>query len=437
MKKIIALFLACLLLLGTLSGCTDTPPAGTGGGNGDGGGSVGENENQNPSGGNETVKAETLTVAGANISAYTIVYAPAYSAEFVGEFEEFLGEEYEHNLTVATELAELLSETLGITLAVKADSEAETAREILIGATNRAASAAVTASADDAYTLSVVGEKLVLAGGSDGAVYHALDAIETALTKATAKDLAWNAGEILSGKAPLRRIACLGDSITEGSIGGHVTPELAYPAALQRLFWQDAIVYNYGLGGTTMMRTSKNPYMSSQQYADCLANPEKYDLILIMLGTNDAKVAFDALTAANNGVKPDTAEERASAWTSELDAEYRASLASMMAALKAHSPEARFAFMNCPVKYTPDGYGDVYMHEVQENAVTEIYADGYDITLYDMYAYTCETLTQDNFRDGLHPNYAGYAVIAEGVLELVYHLLDGDENEYVIPLDPR
>lgn len=422
MKKIISLFLACLILLGMLSGCTDTPPDVSG----DGG---------NTTGGNETVKAETLTVAGADISAYTIVYAPAYSADFRDAYEEFLGEDYEHGLETANELADLLYETLGVRLAVKSEGEGEVAREILIGATIREASASVTVSQTDAYAVSVVGEKLVVTGGSDGAVYHALDSIETALTKAQSKDLAWGEGAVLSGVAPLRHIACLGDSITEGSIGGRVTPELAYPAALQRLLWQDAVVYNYGLGGTTMMSTSKSPYMSSAQYADCLASPEKYDLVLIMLGTNDAKVAFDALTAANNGVKPETAEERASAWTEELDTEYRASLASMMAALKAHSPSARFAFMNCPVKYTPDGYGDVYMQAVQENAVAEIYADGYDITLYDMYAYTCEFLTQDNFRDGLHPDYAGYAIIAEGVCELVYHLLDGDENEYIIPLD--
>ena len=404
MKKIIALFLACLLLLGTLSGCTDTPPDVSG----DGG---------NTPGGNETVKAETLTVAGANISAYTIVYAPAYSAEFVGEFEELLGEEYEHNLVTATELAELLSETLGVTLTVKADSEAETAREILIGATNRAASASVTASADDAYTLSVVGEKLVLAGGSDGAVYHALDAIETALTKAPAKDLAWNAGEVLSGKAPLRRIACLGDSITEGAIGGGaVTVDFSYPAHLQRMLWQDAIVYNYGLGGTTMINSSTKPYMSSQQYADCLTSGVAYDVILVMLGTNDSKVVGDT-------------------WTEAANDEYMACAQTLFASLKEKSPGARFAFMNCPVKFTSAGYANAYMLPVQREAATLLRSEGYDITHYDMRAYTTEVMTAEDFPvDGLHPSRGGYYKIAEGVLELVYHLLDGDENEYIIPL---
>ena len=58
----------------------------------------------------------------------------------------------------------------------------------------------------------------------------------------TVADMVWADGFTLSGKAPIRRIACIGDSLTEGSIGGHVTPELAYPAALERLLWQDYIV---------------------------------------------------------------------------------------------------------------------------------------------------------------------------------------------------
>ena len=62
-------------------------------------------------------------------------------------------------------------------------------------------------------------------------------------------------------------------------------------------------------------------------------------------------------------------------------------------------------------------------------------AAGIDVTHYDMRAYTTAVLTSDNFRDGLHPDYAGYAKIAEGTEALVAHLLYGDENEYIIPLN--
>ena len=176
MKRLLSVFLACFMILCAFAGCN----------------------RGNQTGGDTTVKAETLTVAGANISEYTIVYAPSYSEEFLSEFEEFLGDYYEHNLETANELAELLSEALGVTLPVVADGTAETAREILVGATNRAASA-VDGLADTGYAVKVVGEKLVVAGGSDGAVYHAVDAIADALAKSPSKDAVWNEGDVLSG----------------------------------------------------------------------------------------------------------------------------------------------------------------------------------------------------------------------------------------------
>ena len=386
MKRFLSGFLACLLILCACVGC---------------------NFGQN-TGGDDTVKAETLTIAGTDISAYTIVYAPAYAEEFLAEFEEFLGEDYEHNKETAEELAALLSDTLGVTLPVVAQGDGTVEHEILVGAS--------AGNEDVAYSVSVAEGSLIVTGGSDGAVYHAVDAIKNALENAPSKDLVWDEGEILSGKAPMRRIACIGDSLTEGSIGGHVTPELAYPAALQRMLWQDYVVYNYGLGGTTMMNSSTNPYQSSGQYADCLADPVPYDLILVMLGTNDSKVVGDE-------------------WTDEADEEYMECCEALFASLKTKSPNARFAFMNCPVKFTTAGYGNAYMIPVQKKAAEMLVDAGYDITHYDMRAYTTEVLTSENFRDGLHPDYAGYVLIAEGVLELVYHLTDGDDNGYIIPLE--
>lgn len=419
MKKIISLFLACLMLLLTLAGCS----APTTGDQTDGG---------NTDGGNTTVKAESVSIAGVDISQFTIVYAPVYTEEFLAEFEEFLGDEYEHNLETANELKGLLSEALGVTLPVLAQAESTAEHEILIGASE--------GHEDIAYSVSVKEGDLILTGGSDGAVYYAVNAIRKALANAPAKELAWGEGAILSGTAPMKRIACVGDSLTEGSIGGHVTPELAYPAALGRLLWQDYVVYNYGLGGTTMMNMSKSPYQSSAQYADCLGSGKTYDIIFVMLGTNDANFAVEEWKQANGyapatpwgdilATKNDAWEE---AWTDELNASYMESCEELFAELAAKNPEARFAFMNCPIKFTKAGYGHADMLTVQAEAVAMLKAAGYDVTFYDMRAYTTEVLTSDNFRDGLHPNYAGYALIAEGVLDLLYHLTDGDENEYVL-----
>lgn len=392
MKKLVSFLLTCLLLPLGLLACNDEPPAPT------------------------PVDPESLSIAGEDISKFKIVYAPAYSAEFLDEFEDFLGDEYEHNLITAEEVQDLISSTFGVSLSIVADTTPETEYEILIGATNRTESSSFTAEKDNQYGVRVVGKKLIVKGGSDGACYHAVSAIQKELAATTVADVAWADGFMIAGEAKMKRIACVGDSLTEGSIGGHVTPELAYPAALGRLLWYDYNVYNYGLGGTTMIGSSANPYMSSQQYADCIGSGMTYDVILVMLGTNDSKVIGET-------------------WTDAANTEFMTASMTLFTSLKEKSPNAKFAFMNCPLKFTTAGYGNAYMLPVQKEAATRLVAAGIDVTHYDMRAYTTAVLTSDNFRDGLHPDYAGYAKIAEGTEALVAHLLYGEENEYIIPLN--
>lgn len=48
-------------------------------------------------------------------------------------------------------------------------------------------------------------------------------------------------------------------------------------------FW----VQNFGVGGTTMLRNADHPYWNTSAYADALAFAP--DIVVLMLGTNDAK----------------------------------------------------------------------------------------------------------------------------------------------------
>lgn len=86
------------------------------------------------------------------------------------------------------------------------------------------------------------------------------------------------------------KIGCIGDSITAGvhSSGGNHT----YPAQLQILL--DAAhgagqyaVTNLGACGSTMLKKANSPYWQRPQYKALTAS--KWDIIVIMLGTNDAK----------------------------------------------------------------------------------------------------------------------------------------------------
>lgn len=83
-----------------------------------------------------------------------------------------------------------------------------------------------------------------------------------------------------------RRIACIGDSITEGS--GLSNPALeSYPGRLQRLFGPADTVRNFGVSGRTLLKRGDYPYWKEAAYSNSRAyNP---DVVLIKLGTNDSK----------------------------------------------------------------------------------------------------------------------------------------------------
>ena len=80
------------------------------------------------------------------------------------------------------------------------------------------------------------------------------------------------------------RVACVGDSITQGvgaAKGG------SYPAQLQRLLGDQWQVLNFGVSGRTMLRKGDNPYWNEKQFQEALAS--KPGAVIIMLGTNDTK----------------------------------------------------------------------------------------------------------------------------------------------------
>ena len=90
------------------------------------------------------------------------------------------------------------------------------------------------------------------------------------------------------------RIACVGDSITMGNLA---TPPYqtvnSYPAILQQLLGERASVSNFGAGGRTMMRnglcedgTDCSYWTSGPMNLALASNP---DVVVLMLGTNDAK----------------------------------------------------------------------------------------------------------------------------------------------------
>lgn len=81
------------------------------------------------------------------------------------------------------------------------------------------------------------------------------------------------------------QVSCVGDSITHGS--GANTLKNSYPDQLQRMLGTDYVVKNYGVSGATLLKNGDKPYVQQQLYKDSLDS--KADIVIIMLGTNDTK----------------------------------------------------------------------------------------------------------------------------------------------------
>lgn len=79
------------------------------------------------------------------------------------------------------------------------------------------------------------------------------------------------------------RVACVGDSITQGS----GTRGNAYPKQLQALLGEQWNVANFGVSGRTMLRKGDYPYWNEKAYQNALEF--KPDVVIIKLGTNDTK----------------------------------------------------------------------------------------------------------------------------------------------------
>jgi lysophospholipase L1-like esterase len=89
---------------------------------------------------------------------------------------------------------------------------------------------------------------------------------------------------------PLRaeptKIACVGDSITQGA--GLSNPALeSYPARLQRLLGTNYVVRNYGVSGRTLLKQGDFPYWKEAFFKQ--SHDWQPDIVIIKLGTNDSK----------------------------------------------------------------------------------------------------------------------------------------------------
>jgi len=80
------------------------------------------------------------------------------------------------------------------------------------------------------------------------------------------------------------KVACVGDSITQGA---GAKPGQSYPSQLQALLGSGYQVGNFGVSGRTLLKKGDFPYWKEKKYQAALAMEPA--IVIIMLGTNDTK----------------------------------------------------------------------------------------------------------------------------------------------------
>ncbi len=417
------------------------------------------------------------------ISDYRIVYAASPLTKKIGSrtgrsIGEDIGQyllgtdnKCDFDYQSACRLQKLIYRKTGVKLEVVSDAQtSETAYEILVGNTNRLN---VSISSPEVFTrrIKMFSNQYVFCGGSYGATWHSIDQIEI-FFETDEKKLDLTDVSIASGCCDLTVIACIGDSITYGTQAlpmgtnasangvtaafGNVAADsyiknwLSYPAVLGRENWKDCVVYNYGRSWACLLNYNVNGpyyYANTPQFKECLAASDSddicFDMVLFMLGTNDA--------AQNN------------TWTQEKKTEFKNEIKSIMDQILVGSENAQLVMMNVPHR---GGQGTLntlggYVRDVQEEAARGLLSEGYRVTLFNMNAYTIRNLSHDPSKesndlrveyeihkdyynivtetdavDATHPTYLGYSVMARGVGELVNYLTGRGEMPvaYIIDL---
>ena len=177
------------------------------------------------------------------------------------------------------------------------------------------------------------------------------------------------------------RIACVGDSITEGS---------GYTTDLQILLGYGYSVRNFGVSGSTASIDSKIPYMNQTKFQNAL----EFDpnVVVIMLGTNDAN---SEITYNIDGFEQDYAQ-----------------LVNAFAQLESN-PKI-IVVKSPPIFATNTAWNNTELTGTVIPSI-EHFADQMDLQTIDVYT-ACEGHS-DYFCDGIHPNDEGATVIASTIYD--------------------
>lgn len=340
-----------------------------------------------------------ITVNGVSLKEFTIVYCE--SVTFDG---------YNHYRLLVEEINAFLKEHCGYTLKAVPDTTPETEYEILVGFTaGRALRNAFDRESFEAgqYSLVVKGTKVMLAGAYANGWHNAFEMF----TKVCKTDEDANLTDFMSsGKKDVVKVACVGDSITQGTNSS--SNELTYPAYLQKLLGWDYCVYNAGLSGYAICNTDPYAYAKCQQYKNALEFVP--DVVIFALGTNDSNPGQDWKDWSD----PDRKDLFLNSARELLDSFYAVNEdAQIFICLPTPLFDGRGGWDAPNWNKNVDAYSLPLIKQIAEE---------YELPQVDLYTWGKEN--DAVFTDGLHPKNETYGDYAEAVYERIADTIKKAEN---------
>jgi lysophospholipase L1-like esterase len=179
------------------------------------------------------------------------------------------------------------------------------------------------------------------------------------------------------------RVACIGDSITQGS---------GYPSKLHALLGSNYAVANFGASGSTVSTYSSKPYMDQDVFQEAI--DYRPDIVVIMLGTNDAN--------------PDIAQNE-----STFESDYSQLIAAFE---QLDGRQLIWIVKSPPIFANNSGYNNTYLEKTVLPHIDRL-ADQMNLPTVDLYSAFGDH--SDYFMDGVHPDSDGASLIASNVYDAI------------------
>lgn len=181
------------------------------------------------------------------------------------------------------------------------------------------------------------------------------------------------------------RVACVGDSITQGT---------EYPADLSMLLGANYTVGNFGVGGTTVSLESQSPYMNTSAFQN--ATKFQPNIVIIMLGTNDAHPADE-----------------------QYNGSFVGDYVRLITVFQALASKPKIWIVLPPPVFT-NGTGTTPSSEYfASTVIPSIKQAANETNLPVINVYSALANYSEYFPDGVHPNSAGSLIIANVIYEAI------------------